>query len=760
MELIITALALGIIAVNFCRHLPNLTLCWLSAITLLSIGLYSKGRSKRWLIFIAFSLLGLSVGIWQAKQLLQWRLPTQLIKKDVKVTGVIASIPKKSPLGVSFIFHVQRFQTHAVNIKIKLTWYQHPPTLIAGQYWQFTVRLKPPHGLHNPGGFNYQRWLFANGIRATGYIVNRAQHQLLKSTLSLNKIRQQVQSTISHAINNHPLAAIIAALTTGSRSLMQANTWQVFQRTGTSHLIAISGLHVGFVASVAFLLMTWIWRCNTKLLLIIPAQRAAAVTAMLVAILYGLLAGMSLPTQRAVIMIIVLMCGQLLYRPMASWRRLLLAFGIVVLWHPFSLSAASFWLSFSAVGIIIYTTCHRYPGYRGFINGLRLQLIIFCALLPLTLWFFQKISLILFFANLIAIPWVGFIIVPLALLATITLAINIHAAQHLFQLTALLLKPLWLLLQWMSNWPGAVWYHVLPSSITLALSIAAILILFAPAGLPGRWLGLLGLLPLFFMRVAKPVEHAVWLTLLDVGQGLAVVIQTQHHAMIYDTGPRYPTGFDAGQSIVVPYLQHQAITKIDVMMISHGDNDHIGGAQAILKALPVKKILTSVPKRFTHHVANTCAKGQHWQWDGIQFQVLSPPANTAYQGNNSSCVLKITAAKQSFLLTGDIEQPTEAALVQHARSQLHATVLIAPHHGSKTSSTTAFIKAVAPHYVLFPVGFYNRFGFPSAQVVQKYRAIGAQLFTTAKQGAITIRISPSGQVRLGAAFSRRYYWQH
>ncbi len=689
---------------------------------------------------------------YHAKQL-QWPLAKSYIKKKIIIDGIISNLPKKTNFAIKF----QLKTLHIDHLSIKKTialscYYCHYP-IRAAQHWQFLVRLKPAHGLHNPGGFNYQAYLIAHQVVATGYVVKSNDNKLLakSSKYAINHWRGILEQHIKLWLKP-TTAAIITALTVGSKTLLTQPIWRVFQRTGTSHLVAISGLHLGLVASIGYFIFNVFARIWPRLLLYFPAPRIAALGALLFAVLYALLAGFSWPTQRAVIMLFMLMSGVLFSYRVSVLQRLLLAFALILTLDPFAITQASFCLSFSAVGVIAYALVpHR--SNSAIKMWWRTQIAVALGLIPITLWFFQQVSLILILANLIAIPWVSFIIVPLCLLAACSFLFSPLAAQYLFLLAAKLLQPLWWLLSHFAAWPWAVWHTALSHLWLLAVASFGMLLLLAPRAFPARWLGLICGLPLLFYQPARPKLGEVWLTVLDVGQGLASVIETQHHVLIYDTGPKFTSGFNTGTSVVVPYLRWRGIKHLNLLMISHGDNDHIGGAGAVLQQFVHTPVLTSIPSRFPHAQVSKCHAGQHWQWDGVKFRVLYPLPGMPYRDNNSCCVLRIATRHQAILLTGDIERVVETYLLKHDAKQLSATVLVAPHHGSKTSSSLPFVDAVDPRYVVFAVGYYNRFGFPSPVVVGRYQRISAKTYSTAEMGAIRFKLHAGGQVSVTTAVS-------
>lgn len=379
--------------------------------------------------------------------------------------------------------------------------------------------------------------------------------------------------------------------------------------------------------------------------------------------------------------------------------------------------------------------------------------------MPLTLYFFQQFSLVSFIANAPAIPWIAWFIVPLCLLSALMCGIYLPFGQWLFKLAGFLLLPLWRFLQWLAEWPWAVCYHYVPSVLIMLIAILGLIWFFAQYKMRYRSLGLLGLIPLWFNSPAQPASGAIKLTTLDVGQGLAVVLQTAHHVMIYDTGMRMEDGFDAGRDVVDPYLKTLGIHKIDTMVISHGDNDHSGGAAALLERWPVKRVITSVPDRFPGSQAEFCHPGQNWQWDGVSFQMLAPPQGAPYLGNNSSCVLKVGGLGGEILLVGDIEAPEEKELIRRYGTHLKAAVLIVPHHGSRTSSTMNFLKTVQPDYAVFSEGYYNRFHFPAPSVLKRYQELEIASYLTSYNGAIVIDIPAKGKIQVNPSNRHEYFWQ-
>jgi competence protein ComEC len=670
-----------------------------------------------------------------------WSLPAAIENKNIIITGYIASLPAERDHYIRF-----EFVTHKA--KMELNWSNNYPQLTIGDKWQLEVRLKRPHGSMNPGGFDYEKYLFANRIRAVGYVVPRSSLSANQQLTSLwykypvGRFRQSLQKKIAQALPNKPLAGVVTALTIGQRSGIIESQWQVFNNTGTTHLVAISGLHIGLISGSVFFIINFIWRRISWLTLRIPAQRAAAAAAILTALFYAAMAGFAIPTQRALLMVIAFMGLALVKRNTAPWHAWFIALFMILLLDPLASMVGGFWLSFASVGSLIYAFSGRLKVEGWWWRWGRAQVVVAIGLLPFCLLIFQQFSLTSLFGNVVAIPWVGFIVVPLCLIGSILTLVSPLLGGLLLVLAEKALELVWVYLNFLASQHWAIWHYTFLNNWQLWASIVGIALILAPKGLPGRWLGIIWLLPIWFYQPAKPQNGEIWFTLLDVGQGLATVIQTQNHVLVYDTGPKYSEAFDSGKMMVVPYLQKNAIRTIDALVVSHGDNDHIGGADAVLKLVTVKKIFTSVPEHFPGQNAVHCWREQKWVWDGVNFEFIAPPANKfmnsaiSVSKNNESCVLKVGA----ILLTGDIEKPEEKELLQNYGADLASAILVVPHHGSNSSSTEPFVTAVNPKYALFSDGYLNRFRFPSKKVLARYEEINTIYFNTIGSGAIIIHL--------------------
>ena len=685
---------------------------------------------------------------------------------DLVLEGTIVSIPEQRDRAKRFIFEISRLKYDGdwkkFPRRVRLNWYTQAPALRLGQQWRLMARLKRPWSFKNPGGFDYEGWLFQKGIRATGYVRQSEAAQLLaESTITkpIGIMRQALATHITQALDADSNRGIVIALTIGERSAISAAQWSLLLNTGTNHLLAISGLHIGLIAGLAYFFVVRIWRFWGTLCRKWPAQRAAALLALLTGIGYALLAGFSVPTQRAVIMLCAVMGAVILDRNTHPMHTLAVALLAVLIWDPLAVLSSGFWLSFGAVIIILYSIHGRAHFKRPWWDLGRLQWILALGLLPLTLVMFHRVALIAPMANLIAVPVVGFFIVPITLMGSLVTPIIPSVGKIALGLSSELLDLLWMILDFLAGLPFAKWHHA-PPSWTLWPSVLGIAVLLAPRGWPGRWLGVVLLLPLVFVIPKKPIRGEYFFTLLDVGQGLSAVIETRDHVLVYDTGARFSQYFNLGDAVVIPYLRSRGIDDIDVLMISHGDNDHIGGANAILKNITVQEIMTSVPDKLGQKPAVNCLAEQRWIWDDVIFEVLHPPAAWQHHGNNQSCVLRVQNNTGAVLLTADIEVAAERYLVENYGEALASDILLIPHHASTTSSSLPFLNAVEPELALLPLGYRNRFGFPNRDIIDRYHERGIRILDTLSQGAIRIDIHPHDGIDLLQGYRQqdKRYW--
>ena len=681
------------------------------------------------------------------------RLPSELIGRDMLVEGRIVSIPKTSPLSVRFVFDIERTLEPEPGFagRVSLRWYESSAPVRAGDRWRFQVRLKPPRGYSNPGGFDYERWLFAQRIGAVGYVrqpVGTSQ-RLGTNTWSLQRWRQHWVEHLEAAIDGHPTSALVLALGLGHRDGVSETQREVLRRTGTAHLMAISGLHVGIVAGLVFALVGQMWRRSSGLAGWLATPRVAAFAALLAAAGYALAAGFSIPTQRALVMVAVVMLSIMTRSAVSPGRGLALAALAVVAMDPFALLQAGFWLSFVAVSIILLAASGTHGNGKQVLATTwqrwgRIHVVVCLGLAPLSLLYFDAQAVCAPIANLIAVPVVGVVVVPAILAGMTLLLLSPIVGGLVLEVAGWVLFAVWSWLEWLSavtplyQAPASVpvWVAV---AMTLGLALAML-----PAGVPGRWLGWSTLVLLFGNYQSQLPAGTLELTVLDVGQGLSVVARNEQGVVVYDTGPRYASGFNTGRQVVVPFLRTRGIQHINTLVVSHGDTDHAGGVASLLAAIPAVRIVSNVVDTF---VAEPCVSGLQWSMGNTRFEVLAPALAGGPDNNNRSCVIRIDHPAGSVLLPGDIEAQAERQLLYSTdMQQLRVDVLVAPHHGSRTSSTPAFVTAVDPAYVVMTVGYRNRFGFPAADVLARYQRIGAHIYRSDRDGAVTFLLIPGAPI--------------
>ena len=675
--------------------------------------------------------------------------------KDLIVHGQIDSIVKVNDFSRSFLFDVSSASiadsAEPIDWRgtIRLSIYSERFEVKAGQHWQFQVRLKRSNGFSNPDGFDYEKWLFAQRIGASGYLRKSEQHKLLQDApwYSIDSLRETIHQKIKKSLESASNQALVSALILAEKSDVSKEQWRVLRATGTSHLMAISGLHIGLVASGGLLLVWLLWWCFPSLNLSMPRRLAGTVLGVVLAVSYALLAGMSIPTQRALIMVV---CGLFLLagkQHVSADRILALVLLVVMILDPLAVMNVGFYLSFSAVFVILWLLRRAMKADKFAL--IRLQGFLSILMIPLSLLFFAEGSLVSPVANLIAIPWVSFVIVPLSMLSVLLSFISEGLAGYLFQFLSFHLDALFAVLAFLAKAPAATVeaFH-LPALLLAALVVAGMIMLL-PAGLPWRYAACLALLPLLFFQIEKPMQHgSFWLTVLDVGQGLAVVVETKNHSLVYDTGNRASESFDLGEMVVVPYLKRQSLKQLDAVVISHDDRDHMGGLQAVLNSIEVAAFYGNRLALLESRANKLCETGDSWEWDGVSFEFIHPTAEWQGNDNNRSCVMKISSAEHRVLLTGDIQRKAEKHLLSlhHGSSPndslLGADIVLMPHHGSNSSSQAHFIKAVNPSWAIASAGYRSRFKHPDKRVIKRYQKQGVNVLNTAQSGAIQFRIVP------------------
>lgn len=732
------AFLLGDLLLQSMAALPSLSFClWLFVLSVVvSVLLFRRINYCYFSIVLATGFLWAA---YVAHSVLSFSLPHEMEGTPLILTGTVASLVNTDGTGQHFNFYT--------NVKdpvlIRLSWPKHDATLLPGDVWQLKVRLKRIHGTQNPGGFDVEKWALEEHLRGMGYVIDGPNNQYIKhSTWSypVAQIRQTLQSRIHALLPHSAMLPWLLALTTGDRGSVNHRDWEVLRKTGTNHLMAIAGLHIGLVALAAKYVIAKSWRLFPRLMLMLPSIEAEACGALIAGVGYAALAGFSLPARRACFMLMVFIVATLLRRKVSLWVVWSLAMLGVLLLDPLSVLSDSFWLSFSTIALVIYGMQGRMNEDNLWWKWGRIQWVIGFGLIPLTLYLYHECSVVSLVANSITIPLLAVLILPLCLLSAVFLFLMPPMGYLFLFFADTSLQLLWMILSWFASLPFASFHIALATPWLLLTAVIAVLLFLLPAGQPGRWLGLIWCLPIIFFTPLRPAVGDVWLTVLDVGQGLSTIVKTRDHTLVYDVGPRISDKMDSGENIVVPYLQLDNRKQIDALVVSHGDNDHIGGAPALLKAFSVRHIYTSVPEKLVSPVTSYCLAGMQWKWDGVDFAFLYPTPDMLHRVNDSSCVLRIKTASQTILLPGDIEKASEIELLTRLPEQLQATVMVAPHHGSKTSGVPSFIAAVYPQYIVYATGYRNKYHFPHPSVVASYSAIHATGLNTVETGAMTLKL--------------------
>jgi len=780
MRVAILAFAAGAAWTQLQAALPLLPILLVGA---LAAVLACRWRHRTPIVILAGALLGVAWAGLTAHLALSNALPHKDEGRDITVTGVIASLPHRFDGGARFHFDVEHTDTRDATVppRIILSWYgataSDPAFIHPGERWRLVVRLQRPHGNANPHGFDYEAWLLEQGVRATGYVRPAgSNHQRLDDWTpspgyAIERARGYLRARILAILDGKPYAGVIVALVIGDQRGIDQDDWDVFNRTGISHLVSISGLHITMVAGLAAWLMASLWRrsfwTDAQLPLRLPAQKAAALSGALVALLYVLLAGFGVPAQRTFYMLAVVAVAVWCGRIAASSHVLCLALGIVVLLDPWAMLWPGFWLSFCAVAAILYACSGRLGeqtrGWRASLKlGARTQWAVTIGLAPLTLLLFGQVSLVSPIANAVAIPVISLFVTPLALVGAILpspLADLVLGTAHLAMV--LLAWPL----ERLAAPALAVWTAPAPSAWILVLALIGTAWMLAPRGWPQRWAGLAAWTPLLTQLPAAPPAGELRVTAFDVGQGMALLVETHRHRLLYDTGPQYAPGASGATRVILPYLRGRGIGRLDQLLVSHSDLDHVGGADALLETLEVGELTSSLPA--AHPLLRLaarqqrCRAGQRWEWDGVRFEMLAPDpasyANPRLKANARSCVLRVSAGGKAILLAGDIEAAQEAALLRAGPGRLRADVLLAPHHGSGTSSTVAFLQAVNPALGIFQVGHRNRYRHPKKEIYERYAEHGIDRLRTDQRGAVTLHFGRQLTVETYRDTRKRYW---
>lgn len=714
------ALAVGLLAPVFMPALPPV---WLMLLLPVAALMLLPFRSYP----LAFLLLGFTWACVGAQWALNDRLPIALDGETRWVEGRVVGLPQNSDGVVRFELADARSRHEKLPTLLRLAWYGGPP-VNSGERWRLAVKLKRATGLRNPDAFDYEAWLLAQRIGATGTIKDG--HRLSEARWAWrDSIRQRLLS-----VDAQGRSGALAALVLGDGSGLSREDWQILQDTGTVHLLVISGQHIGLLAAVMYMLVAGLARFGLWPLRW-PWLPWACGLAFAAALGYGLLAGFDVPVQRACVMVGLVLLWRLRFLHLGAWWPLLLAFNAVLLLDPLASLRPGFWLSFTAVAVLIFTFGGRLGAWRWWQTWTRAQWLIAIGLCPVLIALNLPISLSGPLANLLAVPWISLVALPPALLGTLLLPVP-YVGEGLLWLAGGLIDWLFRALALIAGqWPA--WTAPSISSWVWILGSLGALLLLLPRGVPLRPLGW----PLLLILVVPPRERLdegladVWQ--LDVGQGLAILIRTRHHTLLYDAGPRFGD-FDLGERVVLPALRKLSVDNLDLMLLSHADADHAGGALAIARGMPVARVLSGDPPGLPAELnAEACESGQQWQWDGVRFQLWMWA--DAQDSNQRSCVLQIEANGERLLLTGDIDVHAERVLLDSPLA-VPTQWLQAPHHGSRSSSSMALLKALKPESVLISRGHGNSFGHPHPTVLARYRKQGLRIYDSAEQGAIQLQL--------------------
>lgn len=784
----LVAFSIGIAGVQLAPTLPP-TGVSIGLIVLAVALAYLAPRANAWrartstvLVLAAAFLLGAGYACLRAEARLADALPDRWAGRDIEVVGVIDELPTHYRDAIRFAFRVERVITSGAKVpsRLSLTWSRPRsgeiagetlPDLRAGERWRWLVRLQPPHGYVNGHGFDLEAWMLENDLRASGSVRVDAPMQRLAAHAGgfrdhVNRLREVIRARIDRALPEHPARGVLAALTIGDQRAVPAEQWALYNQAAISHLLSISGAHVTLFAAWVAALVLFAWRRSPALCARLPAQKAAAVVAMGVAFGYALLAGFEVPAQRTCLMLAVAAAGLLFDRRLSPWLILAYALAVVLVFDPWAVLAVGFWFSFVAVALLIYLSWGRYGGQALGARLVLTQLLMAVGLAPITVFLFGQISLVGPLVNVVAIPLVTLFVVPLALL---WLVLPLDGLLHL---AAWGVEALTALCRMATALPAALWVQHAPPAWTVVLALLGVLYLFAPPGWPWRWVGLVLWLPIFTVTPLRPLEGEFRLTALDVGQGTAVAIETARRAVLYDTGPRWNDTFDAGNRLIVPWLRATDNARLEMLILSHLDLDHAGGAASVLAALPTGRLIANLDERDSLSPLAArrgtgrapCLAGTTWTIDGVRFDVLAPDSAEQARdagANDGSCVLAVTSASGfRALLPGDAERAAEVRLIERIAPALRADVLVAGHHGARTSSTEAFLDAVAPAHAIVTAGFRNRYGHPHGETLARFAARGITVHRTDQSGAIRFE-SAAGRAQQPHRMreAERRYWR-
>jgi competence protein ComEC len=687
------------------------------------------------------AMLGYAVAAMAGAHVMSARLPLALEGRDFLVEGRVTGLPVRNHDSVGFVFDIERnLDANAFQGNVRVAWFgpvQAPP---ACSRWQLLLRLKRPRGLANPGGADAERMAVVRGIDAVGYVRDGPLNRKLGTMRCVDGIREAIGQTVAERLGGRHAARLVLALAVGDTRGLGEDDWHLARVTGTSHLVAISGLHTGMAALLAAWFAGLAWRAWPTLGLYLPRQVAQAMGAVVLVLPYCMLAGSGLPAVRSTIMVCIVAFAHARRRHVAPSHVLAMALAAIVLVDPMAPLAAGFWLSFAGVALLVGMLGAGRRGVRAwFAQLLRMQVLMTLALMPLSVAFFGQWSLVGLLANMVVAPFVSVVVVPLTLAGALMLHGVEAAATPVLQLAAFGMDAIWWVLKAFARVPHGQWLLAGSGPAMVALGMAGALWCCTPCGWPRRWLGLLPLAAVVWPPVDRPVEGAARAWAWDVGQGLSVLVQTRSHAVLVDAGPRSRSGYDLGAAVVVPALRASGVQTLDLLVLSHGDIDHAGGEASVAMAYPAARRMSGEPRR-TRRGADACVESR-WTWDGVQFHVW--PASASGPANDRSCVLLVTTDAGRLLLPGDAGKAVEPALAKKVGAG-PPTVLVAGHHGSASATSEGFLRALEPTHAIVSAGWRNRFGHPHRDVVARLQRHAVDMSNTASDGAVGIHL-PAGR---------------
>jgi competence protein ComEC len=770
MPALLLTFASGILITGFFSRLPPLS----SLLLLIPLLLLLMVIRRRLLLLMFTFAVGASWGVIYGHYAVGNILSDSLAGEDIWVTGRIVELPLTEERRQRFLVDIEEASIEGVELvpfpsRVQISWYETPTHVKAGERWRLLVRLKQPRSFVNPGGFDYEGWLLRRGIGAVGYVRAHSANQLLQNPAAFDRHhwRYRLQQWLLDTTQS-PRRGVLLALLIGDRSLIEPEQWQDLQQTGTNHLVAISGLHVGFVALLGLWLGKGLGRLLSSFLHGFPVAFSACFCASGLALFYSTMAGFSLPTQRALIMVLVAQVAYLLQRSFRPRDGLLLAFVLVVVRDPLAAFDPGFWLSFAAVAVLLLAFVGRATPRALQIPGTSLvysQWVVFIGLvLPLAL-LINSVALLAPLANLIAIPLVTFLVVPPLLLAAALQDLLPGLSHWLVQVADLGLAGLF---WWLELLLGLGRLRLNPPVIfnahSLWLAALGLLLLLLPLYFPGRRMGY-GVVLIALLLPGTP-RAPLKVTVMDVGQGLAVVVQTPHHTLVYDTGPTFGENFEAGGGIILPYLRQQRVRSLDAVVVSHNDNDHAGGVRGLLAGMSVRRLwwgqtpVYLIPELIDSWSCHT-EPDTAWQWDEVRFRLVATPGRFHTTPNDSSCVLLVEYKEHAILLPGDITRNVEQYLAGLDDLPARLTLLLAAHHGSKTSSSASFVNHFQPEIVVYSTGYSNRYGHPHSLVSARFNAVGSRELNTATSGALEFIWTAEGEQKIieFRQQQRRYWYQ-